>query len=366
MTRIARRAASFLDGWMAGAYPVSAEGLGLFRIAYAAFMLAVLFPSYRWLAEYPEAFWVPPPGPFRLMFGFPPRPVLVGMEWTLALALVALLIGYRTRLASYVVGALIVVGDGLVYSSYRVDHHITVPLVAIALGYAGWGSAWSVDSLRRRTAPVRLWPITFLLACIGVMMTTSGAAKLIGGWLDPRTHAVLGYTLQRSEVLDTPFREVLLAMPGWSVEMLDQFTVVVELSFVFALLAPSVGRVVVSLATLLHLGILLVVTIPFLSILVGYAVLLPWTQLARGLRSVRRLPSPRALGRYAALVVVAAGVGVAALRSWTGPPLDALLRASTGNTYATGYAVHTLAALVGIAYIAWVTRAAMASRRRRS
>src|SRR5690606_37735322 len=94
------------DAWIHETFLVDAAGLGLFRMAYAAFALFIIAPGHGAytnlvaLAELPDAMFAPPPGPMHLCSGFPPVIVAEGILPLLSLALAALLIGYRTRLAA--------------------------------------------------------------------------------------------------------------------------------------------------------------------------------------------------------------------------------------------------------------------------
>lgn len=149
-----------LDRWIFESFEVTGEGLGLFRIFASLFLLFFLIPGedlsyYRYLASLPADFFAPPPGPMMLFDEFPPFFFQV-ISFLLVVALLAMLIGYRTRWASVIAGILILILQGFVYSVGKVNHEILTSTVPIVMAFTNWGACFSIDSMQGRTKHTRV------------------------------------------------------------------------------------------------------------------------------------------------------------------------------------------------------------------
>jgi hypothetical protein len=353
--------ASASRGWAIRGYHVEAEGLALYRIFYAAVYLIALFPRYSWIAAYPDAFWDPPVGPFALARGFPSASVFTALEWSLAAALFALLIGYRTRWASLAVGALLIVGDGFVYSILPTSHLILAPLVPLVLAFSGWGSAWSIDALKRRASrPQSSWPITLLMLLIGLSFFHAGVAKAAGGWLRSDASVVAWYVerFSRDAVgLQSALANWVSAAPPTLHESMDRATVILETGMLVAVLIPKVGRIFIAGAAIFHLGVFLLLDIEFAPLLLVYAVLLPWDRVAKRPRTIAP-PGKGArwtVARRPVLSMAGFTCLFMAFVTLLGPPLRGARSPFDEQSWGTSFALLAIGACVAITYLVSIT-----------
>lgn len=294
-----------LDRWIHTSFRASPQGLGAYRIFYAVFALLVVAPGhdvYASLAGFvglPSSMYAPPPGPMQLFSGFPPRIVAETVHILLNLSLAALLLGYRTRTASILTGVLFLVLFGFSYSIGKINHNILFVLVPIIMSASGWGSALSFDAVRRGTAsgantersdpPLNggavSWPLMLLGLIVGFAIFTAGFAKILGGWLDPNTHAAYGHVLKNVFVrgrsaLFAPLVADIESGAVW--EMFDYLTVFFEVGFLAACAHRRTLRLFASLAVLFHFGVMLTMNIAFAFNLAVYAAFVDWDRIVGG------------------------------------------------------------------------------------
>ncbi|MCC5940941.1 MAG: hypothetical protein JJU37_05310 [Balneolaceae bacterium] len=282
------------DRWIFNSFTVSAEGLALLRIFTSLFILLFLIPGmsmshFGFLSSLPNDFYSPPPGPLRLLEGFPPLAVFQISHTILVISLFAMLIGYHTKWASILTGILILFLQGFIYSIGKVNHEIVIPLVPVIMAFSNWGVAYSVDC-RRKTDSIKpeSWPLTLLALFIAVMMFTAGFPKILGGWLDPSTQAAQGHLFNQFFIRE---RQALLA--GRAVgfdhalfwELLDWFTVLFEVGFIMALFKASWFRLFVGLAVVFHFSTMMALNIAFLPNFLAYVVFLNWDKVYASIRS---------------------------------------------------------------------------------
>ena len=296
MTEVTAR----LDRWIHSG-PFTAVDLGVYRIVYAIYVLLTV-RSFRWVSAYPDSLFDPPPGPFALLHGFPPEDFMIAVEIVLSVALAALAVGYRTTLASVVVAALLLLGSGFSYSLGKIDHNIFTVLVPLVLLFARWGERSSIDALRRRRSaapreapaprPTPQWPLRLLALLTGLGFLTAAVPKIASGWLDPRSQAVqavLGrqyYLNDRTDLL-APYLVHLDLPVAW--ELFDVSAVLLEVAVLCAVPWWRAFRVVLASATLFHLGVLLIMNIPFGGNVVVYGAFVSWSTVLVRARSSRRL-----------------------------------------------------------------------------
>lgn len=289
-TRLSQR----FDRWIFESFAVTPEGLGLYRIFFAAFALLFLTPGHSPLVDFaaaaalPEAFFLPPPGPMMLFSDFPPASVMHGVELLLTASLVALLLGYRTRLASVLAGALLLIGYGFAFSVGKINHVILFALLPLVMVASNWGAGYSMDALRtaRPARRVHAWPLTMMALLVGFAMFTAGFSKLLGGWLDPTTQATQGHFVKHFFVRE---RQDLLAPIFASVEhpffweALDVATVAFEVGFLVAAFFPAATRLFAACAVLFHFSTMVMLNISFIFHLPVYAVFVDGARIDRAL-----------------------------------------------------------------------------------
>jgi len=274
--------------WIFNSYSVTPEGLGLLRIIISLFILFFLMPGqglehFAYLAAIPSDFYAPPPGPLMILDGFPSFAVFQTLHTVLLFALFAMLLGYRTKLASIVTGLSILLLQGFIFSVGKVNHEIVVALVPFLMAFSNWGASFSLDSIRRgHISRVESWPVTLLALFIGFMMFTAGFPKILGGWLDPSTQAAQGHLLNQFFVRE---RQAFLA--GYMVqfdsvifwELLDWITVIFEIGFLVAVINSRWFRYFIAFAVLFHFSTMMTLNIAFLPNFLAYAVFLNWEKI---------------------------------------------------------------------------------------
>lgn len=271
---------SRIDTWIHDSFGVSAVGLALYRILFAAFALLVIAPGHDVyvdlvsLAALPDSLYAPPPGPMALFDGFPSAEIGALLHFLLNVSLIALLFGVRTRAASIAVGVLFLLVYGFTYSVGKINHTILFPLLPLIMSFSGWGAAYSYDGLFRARAHVSSWPLTMLALVVGFGMFTAGFAKILGGWLDPGTHAAYGHVVKHFLVRG---RTDLLAPTAVEMEhdlfweLIDYGAVCFEIGFLAAVARPRVFRFFAAFAVLFHLGVMLTLNISFVFNIIVYA-----------------------------------------------------------------------------------------------
>jgi len=264
--------------------PFTSRDLGLYRIIYASISLLAM-NQFSWLATLPSSFFTPLPGPFALASGFPSASVLTALEVILAIALVALLIGFLTPISSILVFIATIVGEGFSYSTGKIDHSILMSIVPLIMAFSRWGDSLSVDAMIRpsiRLRPTRQWTMRLLAICVGSAMMTAGLPKLYNGWLDPRTQASFGYQGLEyySHDRQAGLADFLVSFDApWFWEILDWSTVILECGLLFAVLSWRSWRVGLALFTAFHLGVMVALSIPFWNNIVTYGAFVSWSLL---------------------------------------------------------------------------------------
>jgi predicted DCC family thiol-disulfide oxidoreductase YuxK len=190
----------------------------------------------------------------------------------------------------------------------------------------------SLDALRRRgrgeperSERAEHWPLRLFAVMIGLAFVTATLDKVRGGWLDPRTQAT-----QASEVMQYFSHGYDLLVPAFLVvknpvfwEIMDVVTIVFEAGMVLAVLTWATTRFWFAIAGTFHLGVWLLMGIPFFMNVVAYGFVVPWDRVPVPQALQRVQPSPR-LVRVAPLAVIGGGVAWAAL-------IDAFVRTPIGG-----------------------------------
>lgn len=358
-TRLSQR----FDRWIFGSFAVTPEGLGLYRIFFAAFALLFLTPGHSALVDFaaptvlPDAFFHPPPGPMMLFAGFPPAFVLHGVELLLTVSLVALLLGYRTRLASVLTGALLLVGYGFAFSVGKINHVLLFALLPLVMAASNWGAAYSMDAQRApRSRTVHAWPLTMMALLVGFAMFTAGFSKLLGGWLDPSTQATQSHFVKhffvrgRQDLLAPVFAAIDHPL-FW--ETLDVATVAFEVGFLLAAFSPAATRLFAAFAVVFHFSTMVMLNISFIFHLPVYAAFADAPRIARALPVDLGAAFAR-LDRHRGRTLLAGGAAAGLLYAF-GSPLLVLNRLVPLASDLTGIEVFALgtALLVVALHVAW-------------
>jgi hypothetical protein len=310
------RLQAWLTSWPAG---LTTRDLARYRAFFASFLLLFRLPRWDWATDLPASWFVPPPGLVAPLTAPPPAWLLDAGTLAVGLLLGALLVGYRTRLVSWLLPVVWILGNGVAYSWGKIDHDILLLVLPLFLGPAGWGDELSVDARRGRVGPARRWPITLLAVAVALAMFSAAVPKALTGWLSPSTQAVRGHLYQNLLVHG---RDGFLAEWVASLDVnalwyaADLSAVALEAGLVLLLVRRSWFRLGLLALAAFHVVVLVTMSIGFIANLMVYAAFFVWPPRRGVVR--RRVPT-------GVLVGVGVGVGVGALGSLvrlagTGPP----------------------------------------------
>lgn len=285
------------DHWLFESFSLSPEAWGLFRIAYAAYMLVwVGLPELGYLADLPDAFFHPPRFSIGALFpGFPGAGFLLVTGLLTAAAFLCILFGFHTRIASVSAVILYVCSKNLIYGTGQINHDFMVWLVPLAGAFANWGARYSIDARGRPPSPAtgnEGWPVTFLVVIFCFALALSGYNKLLGGWADPELpavqqwHARMFVVIQRDALLSPVFQE-LNGHLFW--KCLDYLTLGFEMGIIAGVLYPRIFRSFLFMAVCFHATILLMINIDFSFNFAFYALFLDWDRVHRWLENHSRL-----------------------------------------------------------------------------
>jgi len=358
-----------IDRFLFAEYETAPSSLALYRILYAACILAVYLPRHLWIQSFPGSFFNPPIG-FTMFFSdFPPQGFFIALNCCSIIAAVCLLVGFRTRLVSVVLGVSLLAGNAWSYSFGKIDHDILIVVLPLLLQFSGWGDRYSVDVPRTpATDPsARAWPLALLALLIGCAMMTAAYAKATTGWLDLRTHAVLGHLAHNVFVtgrltwLTGPFLR-LRSEAFW--ELQDWATILLEASFVVAVVNRHAFRIVCALACFFHLGIALTMGIPFWTNVLAYGAFCDWSALeSRGAVATGLGAWSSIVSRLSGTRVLLLGAGISALYLTVGNPVHAIAQhVGPEPEAAVGYPVIGIAAVVAGFYLLAEIRALITHR----
>lgn len=274
------------SNWIFDSYRPTTEGLALFRILTALMFLFFLMPEasfYSDLAEFPDDFFSPPPGPMMLINSFPPAWLFYSIHTLLVVSWLSVLFGYKTEKASIAAAFCMLLLLGFIFSIGKVNHQMLMVLLPLLMAFSNWGGAYSVDVRMSDVLPsANGWPITLLALFIGFMMFTAGFPKLLGGWLSGDTLATQGHLLNqyfvrgRTELLSGFMVETNLP---WMWGLLDWATVLFEMGFLVAVFRAGWTRMFICFAVLFHFSTMMTLNIAFLVNFPAYAAFLPWTKI---------------------------------------------------------------------------------------
>lgn len=351
------------DRWLHEAFPVDAAGLALLRIFVAGAILLLFVPQPGFLAGLPDSLVVGPPGPLRWLGGTPSAGALTALQVAFVVAAFAMLVGWRTPWASAAVGVLGMTLNGLTFTLGKIDHSFLIWLVPLVMAASGWGSRLSLDRRRGSGPVVSAVPTALLAVCLGLTFFTGMAPKLLSGWLEPSSQAVRYQTFRYffGDPTVAPLAEVAVSTTSPALwELLDWATIVLEGGFLVVLLFPVLFRLWLGLAATFHLGVYLVIGIPFVDNLLLYAVFLPWgalavragvsrraSGLAQGPSSAEGRPS-RTVAQVPGWALACIGVAVvAAVVPLDAAPVPALVSGLGGDPVVVQVALLVVAALIG-------------------
>lgn len=308
MTRVWSIAIGHFDRWIHGFLPVTAEGLALSRIFFAAYFLLTGIPTFSWIGGNPPGFFNPPPLSVAAFFaGFPARAWFVALDLAICVLLILVFAGFMTRTSSILLSLAWIFGNSFRYSFGKIDHSIIALVTPMVMAFSGWGAAWSIDAKRGKTSNVVAWPLSMLALLLSFGFFSAGWPKLAWADFDLGTHGARGwlvggwYGLERNKLL-APFFMQVYNPYFW--EVMDLTAVAFEIGFIFTLARREMFRAFLFVAVMFHFANLLMLNIGFLTLIPVYVVFLPWERLLHRVpRSITDLASR--LTSYRGIVVLA-------------------------------------------------------------
>ncbi|MBS1560652.1 MAG: hypothetical protein JSS89_03525 [Bacteroidetes bacterium] len=271
--------------------------MSTFRILLAAFILTVGVPDVRWTSTLADGMFTPPFGPMMLFTGIPSLAWTTLLLWSTYACAVWFLWGKGERWSGLTLSVLLAVGFGLESSFGKINHatpYFILPAVV------GWQGTW-------KRAPL------YYLVVLAFQFFTAAMPKIVGGWLQPQTHAAYGYavetmTIQQSPALLTQW--AVTTLPGWFWEMADVITVAFEALFIVAMWRRRSLALICFVALAFHIGVWFTLHIPATGYVACYAYI--WLAFLAP-RTLADIPPQRIL------VLTIAAAFYAALRAWLSP-----------------------------------------------
>ncbi|MBD65944.1 MAG: hypothetical protein CME62_12105 [Halobacteriovoraceae bacterium] len=195
------------------------------------------------------------------------------------ISLVCLLFGYRTKISglvfffstifikSFLEGFLTGYGKNILYD-----------LIPLFLSFSGWGNKLSIDAkYEERKERVNGWPIYLIILTYGFCLYTSAIPKLTSGWLSFEDSATYWHILRRNNIsLQSPLLIEYIAKADFSLfwEVLDYMIVLFEFTLLFIIPFKRIFRYYIGMALFFHIGIILWLKIPFLSLITFYVLII--------------------------------------------------------------------------------------------
>lgn len=318
--------------WIFDSYQPTREGLALYRILVSITILFFLLPDatyYSYLAEFPDDFFSPPPGPMMLFSDFPQAIFLQVVHTLLVLSWIGVLIGYKTKYSSLLAAAFMLILLGFIFSIGKVNHQMMLVLTPAIMAFTNWGGAYSVDAvLHKKRQEPEGWPLVLLALFIGFMFFTAGFPKILGGWLSPDSLATRGHLLNqyfvrgRTELL-SGFALDIQSPFIWG--FLDWITVFFEVGFLAAVFRAGWTRLFICFAVLFHFSTMLTLNIAFLVNFPAYAAFLPWGSIhdsvARRLHNLSSKTTPITVPVFytGGLFLIFSGIKIIDQKEWVLP-----------------------------------------------
>ena len=309
---------SDLDRFFFRTWVIAPDRLAIIRMIYGIYALTLLFPVPGWVSDLPGSWFEPPFGPMLILESTPPVWAILAVTTVAALALVAVVAGFKTKAASLVAAGALATLAGIEYSFGKIDHNTFMWAVPLAMAFSGWGNAISFDSRNsdedESADKSSGWAVSLLMVLLASAMATAAIAKMRGGWLDPTYSATFGHQLNHVFARGGDgflARQAVDNHIGVVDEVVDWATVLFELAWIPAIFSVRWTRRVVAFAVLFHMSVALVLNIAFMANLAVYAVVVAW-------------PAPRQELRHRIWVAAVAVAAVAAVAAIAGHPLARL------------------------------------------
>ena len=280
--------------WLTRPAQNAAGRMGLYRIVYSLFYLWFLSRMrFGELSLVPTSYWEPT----ILTSGLSPLPgaAYPAIEILLVMALILMLLGYKTRIATVMVLILgfsfAIFRTGLLMQDRTLV--VTVFYVPLMMSLSNWGATYSIDAILRQKQgkPVAnphasswhyIWPARGLMVILSILFLSAAIEKFLSqDWLiDPRF--VKDFLLEKgvASYLSNGFPVHPL---GPKLAQIDAFIIpaqyivlLFEAAFILVLFSRVAQAIIFRLAPIFHSFNTLLLGIPFIAVLSIYAAFPDW------------------------------------------------------------------------------------------
>ena len=261
-------------------YNPSYEFLAFFRIFFSVFLLWNGLPNSSWVAELPESAMHPPISLLSFISFIPPGWFFILCGYTMIACLLLILIGFKPRIFAILYVILLIITDNYAFSFGKINHSFIYILPILVMSFSPWNKTFSFfkEPIKETDTLAKSWPMFLISFIFSFGMFTAAHAKYTGGWFhhDLQSSQIFFYqyrfALEWDDLLSDTF-DSIKSQVFW--EIMDHATVIFEAAFIVSILKPKCFRFMIYLATIFHLGVLLMMNISF-TISVGlYALFIP-------------------------------------------------------------------------------------------
>ena len=198
-------------------------------------------------------------------FDLPASSLFVGLDFLFLVLIILVLVGFKTRWTSLMLGLCFLVGNSFIYSFGKISHGwLLMTLLPFIFSFSNWGAHYSIDSKMNnesKNSQEENWTLAIFARLICIAMFSAGLEKLYHGWLFFDIEKVR-YVFFRGLVYQRPgiLTEWILSIQShFFGGMLDYLVVIFELGFLYALWNANRFRLWIAFAIFFHFSIYLVV-----------------------------------------------------------------------------------------------------------
>ncbi|MGF1523532.1 MAG: hypothetical protein ACFBSF_14545 [Leptolyngbyaceae cyanobacterium] len=274
--------------------PNAAGRMGLFRILYSLFSLWLCsYLHYGEMSLIPAEQWEP-----TLLLAWlnhPPYTVIPICEALLAAALILLLVGYQTRVATFMIFLLGVCLTAIRIGLFMADHlfmiqYFYIPLFMI---FSCWGDTYSIDSILRERQgkfipQIRdpswryFWPSKGLLVIYALLMFSSAYSKVLEwDWIsNPNFVGNLIAIKTIGSYLDNGFPvnpiSIWISQQPWLYIPIQYGTLIFETVSILILFSPVIRFLFFRIIPIFHFANTFLMGIPFATVIGIYLTFPDW------------------------------------------------------------------------------------------
>lgn len=241
------------------------ENLEYFRIAVGLLFL-IYFKDLSYLGELPNSLYRPDVLNFTNIFDAWPSSTFFEILFYFQLLLAILIVlGIKTRLSFILVGIMMMIQSGFVYSFGKIDHGILMNILPFIMAFTNSGCNKAIVPDKQLSAPNLSISILAIFIVFGFF--TAGLEKALV-WIDfnTNTSGFLSwfypsyYSIGRDQLL----APLVLDFPWWFTEIIDYTAVIFELTgLLFLLFSRKAWITYLLIASIFHLLNTLLLNIPF-------------------------------------------------------------------------------------------------------